>query len=286
MRWVLSSLLTVGLCASLGPSRLANADDARKAGAKDAPPATQPAPKLDDGAVGTPAVRPYGAGRPRTLDGGRAREGFGRPADRPGPGPRPLGAGKRGTDDDSDSPAAEQVAKVMDFARENFPPLYDRLARLRDSNPVVFRQMVKRVRGPIMEILKVRQRDPEVAHKLIELQQVEMDLRDLRAQYQAARSDDQRQQLKAQIRELVDKRYDLRLERLRLEVRDLEKRLDQAKTEVAKREKDKNTHVDREMRQLLGTGSIEPQPPGPGAGAGLRPGKRAQPPPPPPVVGE
>ncbi len=283
MRSILTALLMTVLCGVFGADAPREGEPKKAAKARDRgnPPASRPA--ITDDLADDPAMRPPGWRR----DWWPSRDPRGRygpfgPNDRmrlkQGPGRPPW------ADDDSEQMSAEQVGQLMEFARQNFPTLHKRLLAVRDTNPALFRDMVRRVKGPISEIIRLKQHDPEAARKLIEAHRIEIDLTELRGQYQAAKSGSQREQLKSKMRELVAKRCELRLERLKDEVSDLENRLEQAKKEMTKREKDKDQVIDQELKKLLAGGPVPPgadllPPPG-GPGAGPRPGKRGQPKPP------
>jgi hypothetical protein len=280
-------LFTAALCGLLMADAPRDGDAKKAAKARDRgnPSASRPA-MTDDDLADDPAIRPPGWRRdwwPRRD--GRGRYGVLGPDDRlrlkQGPGGPPW------ADDDSEQMSPEQVSQLMEFARQNFPKLHKRLLAVRDTNPAVFHQMVKRVKGPISEITRLQERDPEAARKLIEAHRIEIDLTELRTEYQAAKSDSQREQAKSKMRELVAKRCELRLQRLKDEVSDLEKRLEQAKKEMTKREKDKDQVVDQELKRLLNAGPVRPGadllPPLGGSGAGPKPGKRGQGLPPPAV---
>jgi hypothetical protein len=285
MKSGMMGLLAVLLCGLLGAdaSRDGGGPKGTRQRERAGSPASRPAMagQADDNDA---AMRPPGWQRdwwPRRD--GRARDGMPGAADRPrlkqGPGGPPWL-------EDNEPLSPEQEARLMEFASKNFPQLHQRLIAVRDSNPILFGQMIKRVRGPISEIMRVQERNPELAEKLIQAHRIEIEITDLRGQYLSAGTDQQREQIKSKMRELVTRRGELRLERLKDEVRDLEKRLDQAKNEVVRREKNKDQIVEQEMKKFLAGSPVRPgegllpKPPGPGPKGGKR--GQAQPPPPPP----
>jgi hypothetical protein len=189
------------------------------------------------------------------------------------------GMGERSWDDDDEPMSPEQVAELMDFTKKEFPKLHRRLVSVRETDPVMFRRMIRRVRGPVSEIVRIQHHDPKAARRLIDAHRIEIDLTEFQSRYRAATSDAQREQLKSEMRELVAKRCELRLQRLKDEVTGLEKRLEDAKQEMAKREKDKDQIIDQELNRLLATGSASPGDGrlwSPGQGPGPRAGRRGQ----------
>lgn len=275
-----AGLLILVLCVSLNVDGTL-AGDGSKGRDRNPPPESRPAAAVQ-GIDDDSAMRQPGWGR----DWWPRRDGRGRDQTSVGAGERwrgKQGLGGPAWDDEGEQMSPEQISKLMEFTQRNFPQLHQRLVAVRDTNPMMFRHMIRRVGGPVAEIMRVQQQNPEAARKLIEAHRIEIDLTELRGQYQAARGSQQREQLKTRMRELLAKRCELRLERLQKEVGDLEKRLEETKKEIAKREKDKDQIIEQEMKRLLSGG---PAPPGadllpPPPGGGPKGGRRGQGPPPP-----
>lgn len=280
MKWAVVGLLTAALGGLLGVVGSADGDGAKGPKQRDRASSTASRPaRTSDGPEDDQAAHSPGRHRdwwPRRD--GRGHDGMGGSADRLR---FKQGMGGRPWDEDDDEPMSpEQVTRLMDFTKQEFPKLHQRLVSVRETNPVVFRQMVRRVRGPVSEIVRVQQHDPKAARRLIDAHRIEIDLTELQGEYRAAKSDSRRQQVKSEMRELVARRCELRLERLKDEVSGLEKRLEYAKKEMAKREKDNDQIVDQELNRLLATGAKSPGKeslwsPG-GAGIGPKAGRRGQ----------
>lgn len=258
MKWAMAGLLTAALGGFLGLFGPADNDEPksprprdRGASAASRPAETSDGPEVEQG-IRSPAwprdswprrdwrVRDGAAGLP---DRSRYRQGMG---------------GRFWDDEDDEQMSPEQVAELMNFAEREFPKLHRRLVSLRETDPTMFRKMIRRVRGPVSEIVRIQQHDPKAARRLIDAHRIEIDLTELQSQYQAARSDAQREQLKAKMRQLVAKRCELRLQRLKAEIAELEKRLERAKKEMASRERDQDQVIDQELNRLLTTGATSP----------------------------
>lgn len=255
MKLLTAVLIATGLCAWLAGD------------------AVQPEPSGDDrpaDAGEVPAVRPAAAddssaeNRPPSPPGPRRG---GKTGDRPGRGqfngPRgqgPFGPKFRhpGEGPDAKPLSPEEIDRLMEFARQNFPELHERLSHLQESNPPAFQHMINRARGPMGEILRMARDNPELAKKLIQIYRVETGLAELRRRYHHASSDQQREQTKADIRAQLEKRFDLRLKRSRFEIRMLEKRLEEAKKSLAERERDKEKFIEAELEQQLTPGKHRP----------------------------
>lgn len=283
MKWATAGLLTAVLGGLLGLFGPADSNESqspkprdRGASAIGRPAETSDGLEIEQG-VRSPAwprdawPRRDWRGRDGTVgppDRSRYRQGMG---------------GRSWDDEDDEQMSPEQVAELMNFAEREFPKLHRRLISIRETDPTLFRKMIRRVRGPVSEIVRIQQHDPKAARRLIDAHRIEIDLTELQSQYQAAKNDAQREQLKATMRELVVKRCELRLQRLKAEITELEKRLEHAKKEMANRERDQDQIVDQELSRLLTTGTASPGGgrlwPSGELGPGFRGGKRGPGPP-------
>jgi len=213
--------------------------------------------RAEEAKPGPPTSQPYGArrqhdwrgrgGRPGSWGMPRQGPGFHGPGGPPGghlggpPGNRPGGGagGKPLTPDEID--------KLMAFTRENFPEVHDRLSRLRQRNAEAFGHMA----GRVHEMFRPAMDDPEMLERLKLGFRVERKLAELRRAYEAAETDEQRADIQTQMREQLSTRFDLRLDRLRLEIRELENRLERTRQDLAKHEQDKPGIIDDELAHLL-----------------------------------
>ena len=78
---------------------------------------------------------------------------------------------------------------------------------------------------------------------------------DKRREYRDASSETAKDSVRAKIRELLDNRFEVRQARLKLEIRDLEKRIQKAKERLDKQQKNRAQLVDSELEHM--TDAIE-----------------------------
>jgi len=241
MRFVVASVIASGLGVWLGsggarpndgvrrdaPGELVQLDEADEQADEGRPLPPPPGPHLPRGIKDGPDRGPFG--------GERGRRGFGPKF--PGPEAKPM--------------TSEQVDRLMQFTQQHLPKLHEPLARLRGSNPRAFRRMLHRVHGVLRDIMETKKHNPELADKMIQSLQVEMELKRLQNEHRTAASEGQRAAIRLRIREQLDKRFDLRLDRLRFEIGKLERRLEEARGELAKRESGKEKFIDEELERFL-----------------------------------
>lgn len=239
---IIAAMIACGLSASAF-----GADEDRPRKKRELAPATQP------GDVGD-VDRPFDQ-RNRRFKGGPSHYGGygGRPSDHERFGRRP---GPHGEFD------PKQMEEFMEFAREEFPLLYERMKKAREKQPHGWGQ---KVAGPfgqqMMHMMQLRRENPELARKVIAQHRNEMKIGDLHRQYRDARTDEEKSAIAAEIRTLLEAGFELRLERLKLEIAQLEKRLNEARESLADQEQNKSSMIDTHLQKLLNSDVPPPPPP-------------------------
>ncbi|HQE26275.1 MAG TPA: hypothetical protein PL151_00830 [Phycisphaerae bacterium] len=175
---------------------------------------------------------------------------------RGGPGGRRLGPGgpgrgPQGGPDDGSQLRPDEIDEFLDFARQHFPPLHDQLARARREDPRLFRQMLRQIGPPMTRLMRLWRDDPVEAERIIQIQQIEMRIREQHRKFQSLRSEAEKNAVRAEIRELLEKRFRLRLQRLENEVADLRRRLDEQTARLAEQNRNRDRLVEEELDRLL-----------------------------------
>jgi hypothetical protein len=120
------------------------------------------------------------------------------------------------------------VETVMDVLREKLPEHHDRLVRLRDRRPDRFMGMIEKLAPVVGDYLKLRERSQELADTIIEEFKIEETLRDLSRQYRDAAGDPEAQaSCEHEIRQLVQRQFELQLQRREDRLRSFAERLEE-----------------------------------------------------------
>jgi hypothetical protein len=96
--------------------------------------------------------------------------------------------------------------------------------------------------------------NPEAAERYQEELEAATEAQKLIGQFQQAASDDERSQLREQLREALVRQFEAQQARRTLEIESIEERLAKYKEKVQKREDAKDMIVDRRLDQLTGVG--------------------------------
>ncbi len=155
--------------------------------------------------------------------------------------------------------------------------------RMKESSPQRYERRMNRVAGEMRRLMDVSERDPRRATVLIRERQVSLEIQELAKDYRSAKDDDEKTRIRKNVRELVSKEFDNRMERRSTEIRELETKLAELKSRMSEMKSVRDDMLERRMRELLnpkpkrdrdededGPGDREPPPGG------------HQPPPPPP----
>lgn len=207
--------------------------------------------KTTPSARGGPGVR-SGAGR-RLGPGLGGGPGAGMGRNRDGV-PRREGRWRGGEGLWPDDPTAlepEELDAFLAFAKEHFPSLHDRLVRARQSDPRVFRQLLRRAGPPMARLMHLWREDPDEAARVIRLQRIEMELRQQAQRRHGLNDPQQRAAVEQGMRELLTERFELRLAGLEREIDELRRRLDEQVERLAQQNQDKQRIIDEEFERLL-----------------------------------
>lgn len=229
---------------------------------KDAAPPNAPEAKPDRPRDGEPRQgRPFGERRrmqaqrdsdaePADDDGGPAdgpnRQESRRQAGKPGEGPGGFGGpGPFG------EMAKERIEAAMKFLKEHYPPMYERLQKLREQDPRGFQRQIFRIIPRLPEFMDMLETNPELAKMMMEEHRLEMEIRDEVFKHSRANSDDLKTRSKQRIQELVSKQFDIRQNRLKATITDLERQLEQKKRALEERASRKDQIIELELQKRM-----------------------------------
>lgn len=161
---------------------------------------------------------------------------------------RPAGPHHDDRDRSPDFLTPQEREELMAFAKEHFPKMYE---LLRGSPRAHQHRLLRRVGWSMLRLMRLHHHDPELAEKLIAEHKIEMELAQLRRDYREFPSEAARENIKQKMRELLEQRFDLRQQRLELEIRALEKRLEEARRRLVRQEDDRQRLVDTEVERII-----------------------------------
>lgn len=161
------------------------------------------------------------------------------------------------SDSDSDTLTDEQIDRLMTFLQRNFPVMHDRLARMRERDPANFKRLIHRAARTMFPMVRLAAENPELGEKMIAEHKAQLKVQELRDRYARTR-EPEKAAIREELRQQVDIAFEARMDRLRFEVKQLQKRLDQAKDNLANQEKNKQQMIQDRLADLLSQAPPQP----------------------------
>lgn len=149
--------------------------------------------------------------------------------------------------------SAEETEQLLEFTREHFPRVYERLMQTRQRDPDAFRQMVQRISHPLTRLMRMYREDPEQARTVIELQKIEIQLNEHRHRWRSA-TQDNRERIRDEVRRLLERKFELRQQRRRREIAELRAKLQEQERQLADQQESKEQIIDRETAAFASPG--------------------------------
>jgi len=149
------------------------------------------------------------------------------------------------------------IADIMAFATENMPWLVPELNRQRDSAPEQFRQVCRHLRFEVAQLRDLKNRDPEAFRKAIEEKQLRFRTQDLASKARAATDPKERDALAQELRNVLERLFDVEMATRGAQIGQLEGRLDALRKELAQRAANRDQVIKTRLEEAL-KGKREP----------------------------
>lgn len=154
--------------------------------------------------------------------------------DRPVP---PEGVGRHG-------PEGEEEKAVVEDLKQNHPEVFEHLMGLRKRKPEAFRQKLRGLR-PMLKDKKFR-------GEAIENIEIELRTHKLVAAYRDAKDAKEKEKLKGEIRQALEKQFDSKLVMAEQRLLKMEEQIVELKSRIEKRRKVKKDLIDKRLGQITG----------------------------------
>ncbi|MHC4637508.1 MAG: hypothetical protein ACYTBV_08405 [Planctomycetota bacterium] len=159
----------------------------------------------------------------------------------------------------------EQMRKEYDeylkWLKKEYPEEAAELAEMKDKSPEIYKRKLAMSYRRHNRIYEAAKRNPEYAKVLKEDAELRRQVRELVRDIKAEQDNDKKAKLTEELRGVLDKRYDIILQKMQFEYQHLLKRLEELKKQVKERESElqqrkdteyKAKNVDERLKELLG----------------------------------
>ncbi len=149
--------------------------------------------------------------------------------------------------------SSEQEEAVLEHVKATYPEeRYQKLLDLKDTRPAIYNRLLQKAYQEIEYLERLKERDPEMYEAMKEKRELEIQTKQLVDQYKNTENEAEKEKLKNQISELLNKIFDIRQKNREKEIERLEKRLAEAKENNEKRLQNKEEIIAERLKDLLG----------------------------------
>lgn len=179
--------------------------------------------------------------------------------DRPGKrmrGDRPGRRGARGGFGAPPPPLWERFSdqereQVMGFVAEHFPFAGRELESLRERSPRRFERRMAHMAPEMLRLMEAVHEDPKKGQLLIDERRTEMEIRLRAMRYRLTTDPEEKVQVEAELRKLVEKMFDLKLARRNYELEELAARIGQVRGSIEQMRESREEIVEKHFNELL-----------------------------------
>jgi len=141
--------------------------------------------------------------------------------------------------------------EIIEWVKLYVPQGFSQLKDLKKENPEEYENELLQLSDQIDYLNEVKQRSPEMFNRLVEAENLEFE--SWLIAEKASRSKDQgkKNELKAKLKELLEKIYQIRLQEVAMEIKDLEKELSEVRAMFEKKKAMKTAIIDHRLRELI-----------------------------------
>jgi len=142
--------------------------------------------------------------------------------------------------------------EVLGFIEEHMPHVMAELRELRRENPKAFHRELKELTARVHHMREMKEHAPEIAEALLRSYKLEHQCHELSERIRETDDREKREGLTAELREKLNQVFELRLREPELEILHLQREIDELKSVVEKRQKNRERIVERRLRDLVG----------------------------------
>lgn len=147
----------------------------------------------------------------------------------------------------------EQEEEVIAYMRKARPDRVENLLDLKGKRPGLYRSFLSRAYREMRYMERLQEDDPERYEQVAQEKKLEEEARALAKKYRESADENEKVQLKEDLKALLDKLFDYRQMNRQFEIEKLEKRLEELKDVNERRLANKEEIVGRRLDEMLGT---------------------------------
>jgi len=145
----------------------------------------------------------------------------------------------------------EQIETILAFMKEHMPWRLESLQKMRESDLERFRQFCRRLRFEIAQLQQLKGRDEAAFRKAIEERELKMQALALAHKIRETEDPGEKEKLTRQLREVLNRTFDLELATHEAHIRGLDERIEQLRRELKERAEHRSEVLEKRLKEAL-----------------------------------
>ena len=146
----------------------------------------------------------------------------------------------------------KDIEKVMKWLRENEPEMLEKLEGFREREPGAYYHFLREVFMKMERMEEFKKRDPEGYKRMIETSKLDKKIWELMKKYKHAESDEARDKIKAELKQVLSRLFDLKQAQHKAEIEELEKEVAKLKEIYKHHKENKEQIIEERLKELTG----------------------------------
>ena len=142
--------------------------------------------------------------------------------------------------------------EIIAFVEQHMPHMLQRLNRLRAVEPDEYHEHLREIAHHIAGYREMQEVAPEIAKALLRSRQVEQECHALAERIHETDDERERGELTTRLRAMLEEVFDLRLKRPELQIRRMEREIEEIRAAIEKRKENREAIVERRLQEMVG----------------------------------
>lgn len=151
-----------------------------------------------------------------------------------------------------EKPRPPSDEQIFDFLEKFDPARLQKLVHLEDVDPEEFHKVLKETRREFGRLMELKKRDPERFEQMMHERRMEQETGQLAHHYRNSKNAEEKEKIKKEIRERLEKLFDLRAVQKEAEIKRMEEELAKLKEKSKTRQDNRAKIIEQHQKELLG----------------------------------
>ncbi|MFH1226621.1 MAG: hypothetical protein V1701_01805 [Planctomycetota bacterium] len=142
--------------------------------------------------------------------------------------------------------------EIYGFLKEFDPERLEKIQLLEKENPELFMRVLQEANQRLIKLKELKERDPARYQQMMTEHTMERSVRDLSKKYRESQTPQEKETIKNEMRQTLDKIFELKELQRETEIKKLEEEVNKLKEKMKKRKTNKDKIIDRRIKIMTG----------------------------------